>query len=270
MRSLRAGGLAGIIAAMLPIVLAACGPATGGHDVAAADTVRVLAYNIHHGEGMDSVVDLARIAKLIRDVRPDLVAVQEVDSVVERTGGVDQAAELGSLTKLNAAFGSFMPYQGGAYGMAILSRWPIARFENIRLPDGDEPRSALSGIVELPRTGARLRFVGIHLYRTEAERLGQARSLEEQLGSDSIPTLLAGDFNSEPGTAVMEHLSSAWRIVDKGEDSLTFPSYGPEREIDYVLLRPSRRFQVLSERVLDEPVASDHRPILVELAVTRR
>lgn len=68
----------------------------------------------------------------------------------------------------------------------------------------------------------------------------------------------------------MEHLSSAWGIVDKGEDSLTFPAYGPEREIDYVLLRPSHRFQVLSERVLDEPVASDHRPILVELAVTRR
>jgi endonuclease/exonuclease/phosphatase family metal-dependent hydrolase len=256
-----------LIAASLSILLAACGPDRGGRHTDAADTLRVLAYNIHHGEGMDSVLDLARIAKLIRDLRPDLVALQEVDSVVERTRGVDQAAELGSLTKLHGAFGSFMPYQGGAYGMAILSRLPIARSENFRLPDGDEPRTALSVIVELPRTGARLRFVGIHLYRTEEERLAQARSLEEQLGSDFLSTVLAGDFNSQPGTAVMEHLASTWDIVEKGEDAFTFPSTAPEREIDFVLLRPADRFEVLSERLIDEPVASDHRPVIVDLVV---
>lgn len=234
----------------------------------AADTVRVLAYNIHHGEGMDSVLDLARIADLIRGVSPDLVAVQEVDSVVERTRRVDQAAVLGELTGMNAVFGSFMPYQGGAYGMAVLSRWPIEGSENYRLPDGDEPRTALGVIVRLPRTGARLRFVGIHLYRTEEERLAQARSLEDRLAADSLPTLVAGDFNSEPGTAVMEHLAGGWRIVDKGEDAFTFPSYSPEREIDFVLLRPYDRFEILSEVVIDEPVASDHRPILVDLVVT--
>jgi endonuclease/exonuclease/phosphatase family metal-dependent hydrolase len=162
-----------------------------------------------------------------------------------------------------------MPYQGGAYGMAVLSRWPLQRSENLRLPDGEEPRSALEVVVELPRTGARLRFVGIHFYRTEEERLAQARSLEEQLAYDSIPTVLAGDFNSEPGTAVMEHLASTWHIVDKGEDSFTFSSFAPEREIDYVLLRPSERLGVLWERVLSEPIASDHRPIFVELVITR-
>jgi endonuclease/exonuclease/phosphatase family metal-dependent hydrolase len=216
---------------------------------------------------MDSVLDLERIADLMRDARPDLVAVQEVDSVVERTGWVDQAARLGELTSMHVAFGSFMPYQGGAYGMAVLSRWPVERCENLRLPDGDEPRSAVSVVVRLPRTGTRLRFVGIHLYRTEEERLAQARSLEEQLAADSLPTLLVGDFNSEPGTAVMGHLAARWRIVDKGEDALTFPSFGPEREIDYVLLRPSERFEVLSEAVLDEPVASDHRPVMVDLVI---
>jgi endonuclease/exonuclease/phosphatase family metal-dependent hydrolase len=84
------------------------------------DTLRILSYNIHHGAGMDEVLDLDRIAALIREVNPDLVALQEMDSVVTRTGGVDQMATLGESTGLQPLFGRFMAYQGGAYGMGIL------------------------------------------------------------------------------------------------------------------------------------------------------
>ncbi|MGW8282229.1 MAG: endonuclease/exonuclease/phosphatase family protein [Gemmatimonadota bacterium] len=233
----------------------------------AADTIRVLSYNIHHGEGMDSVVDLRRLADLIAAAEPDLVAVQEVDSVVDRTGDVDQAAELARMTGLEPRFGSFMPYQGGAYGMAVLSRLPVVRSQNLRLPDGDEPRTALAVTVRLPRTGRPLRFVGIHFYRTEQERLAQAISLEEQLQAEPGPTVLAGDFNSRPGSEVMGHLAEGWKLVEKGADSFTFPSYAPDHEIDFVLLRPAGSFEILAQTVLDEPVASDHRPILVELVV---
>lgn len=276
-------------AAVVLVTAGGCGRAGGGPPelhlapVLASpppvDTLRVLAYNIHHGEGMDEVVDLERIARLIRDVDPDLVAVQEVDSVVERTDGVDQAAELGRLTGMHPAFGRFMAYQGGAYGMAVLSRWPIESAENIRLPDGAEPRTALAVSVRLPASGELLRFVGIHFYRTEEERLAQAVQLEERLarstrpegraGSGGIPTILAGDFNSTPGSAVMDHLGIAWTDVPKGADRLTFPSWAPQREIDFVLVRPATRFRVLNARMLDEPVASDHRPVFVRLAVTR-
>ena len=93
---------------------------------ASADTLRVLAYNIHHGEGMDGRLDLERIAALIREVDPDLVTLQEVDSVTSRTNAIDQAAELGRLTGLKPVFGRFMSYQGGAYGMALLSKWEIS------------------------------------------------------------------------------------------------------------------------------------------------
>lgn len=231
------------------------------------DTVRILAYNIHHGGGMDSIVDLERIAALIRDVDPDLVALQEIDSVATRTGGVDQAAELGRLTGLHAMYGRFMPYQGGAYGMALLSRWPVEDVENVRLPDGAEPRTALSAIVRSPTTARRLRLVGIHFYRTAEERMAQARALDEHLAGDTIPTMLAGDFNSTPDSEVMAYLGRSWSIVDKGADRLTFPSYGPVREIDFVLLRPADRFEVVESRLLDEPVASDHRPVVVEVVM---
>ncbi|MDX1494113.1 MAG: endonuclease/exonuclease/phosphatase family protein [Longimicrobiales bacterium] len=216
---------------------------------------------------MDSIVDLERIAALIRDVDPDLVALQEIDSVTTRTGGVDQAAELGRLTGLRPMYGRFMPYQGGAYGMALLSRWPVEEVENVRLPDGEEPRTALSAVVRSPATGRRLRLVGIHFYRTTEERMAQARALDEHLAGDTIPTVLAGDFNSLPDSQVMAYLGRSWSIVDKGDDRLTFPSYGPEREIDFVLLRPEDRFQLLESRLLDEPVASDHRPVVVEVAL---
>ena len=157
-------------------------------------------------QGMDDVLDLGRIAALIEALDPDLVALQEIDSVTTRTGGVDQAAELGRLTGLAHLFGSFMPYQGGAYGMALLSRWPIDASRNLRLPDGDEPRTALGASVVSPRTGQSVRFVGIHFYRTEDERLAQATRLEAYLESDTIPTILAGDFNSTPGSGVMNLL----------------------------------------------------------------
>lgn len=260
---------ADLVALLAVFFLGACGadapPATG----VPGDTIRILAYNIHHGEGMDSVLDLERIAELIRRVDPDLVALQEVDSMVERTGRVDQAARLGSLTGLDHRFGRFMPYQGGAYGMAVLSRLPILSAGNLRLPDGAEPRSALSVTVELPATGTALTFVGIHFYRTEEERLAQAESLEHHLAEAIGPVILAGDFNSQPGSAVMEHLGRGWSVIDKGEDRATYPSFAPEREIDFVLLRPGDAFQVHFEELLDEPVLSDHRPVVVDLVVVR-
>jgi endonuclease/exonuclease/phosphatase family metal-dependent hydrolase len=226
----------------------------------------VLAYNIHHGEGMDSVLDLHRIAALIREVDPDLVAVQEVDSVTTRTGGVDQAAELGRLTEMEPRYGRFMPYQGGAYGMALLSRWPISQAVNVRLPEGAEPRSAMSVVVISPKSGRALRFVGIHFYRTADERMAQAEALDRALAGGDTATILAGDFNSTPGSAVMARLSDSWSVVGKGEDHFTFPSYGPDREIDFVLFRPADAFEVISQRLIDEPVASDHRPVVVDLA----
>ena len=237
---------------------------------ASADTLRLLAYNIHHGEGMDEELDLERIAALIREVDPDLVTLQEVDSVTSRTMGVDQVAELGRLTGLQPVFGRFMAYKGGAYGMALLSAWSVAESVNYRLPDGEEPRTALAAIVTSPKTGQSLRFVGIHFYRTDEERLAQAIALEGLLGDDTIPTILAGDFNSTPDSEVMQHLADSWHVVAKGADHFTFPSYEPAREIDFVLLRPRDVFEVAAQRLLDEPVASDHRPVVVDLIYQNR
>ncbi len=254
------------------ILILSVGCSTPDHlqerEMAGDDTLRILAYNIHHAEGMDEIVDLDRIAALIREYNPDLVAIQEVDSVTNRTGMVNQARELARMTEMEARFGRFMEYQGGAYGMAVLSKLPITETRNYILPEGPEPRTALSIVVQLQGSGEMLRFIGIHFYRTKEERLSQANRLEEYLAHEpNLPTILAGDFNSTPGSEVMEHLGLSWDIVEKGTDHLTFPSYGPEREIDFFLLKPAGQFEILSQQLIDEPVMSDHRPLFIELIV---
>lgn len=231
------------------------------------DTLRILAYNIHHAEGMDEVIDLERIAWLIDAVRPDIVALQEVDSVVTRTGGVDQAAELARMTDMQPYFGRFMAYQGGAYGMALLSRLPVSSWTNVRLPDGDEPRTVVAAEVELA-SGQTVRVIGVHYYRTETERLAQAVAMEAWLATqEPMPTILAGDFNSYRGDSVLTHLEQGWHVVDKGDDFQTFPSWAPDREIDYFMWQPRDAFEVAGQELLDEPVMSDHRPLVIDLVV---
>src|SRR5258706_40384 len=93
--------------------------------LAASATLRVMTYNIHVGVGMDKKLDLARIAAVINAQHPDLVGLQEVDHGVTRTQRIDEIAELAKLTRMDYAFAFNLRYQGGQYGVAILSRLPI-------------------------------------------------------------------------------------------------------------------------------------------------
>src|SRR2546430_16121835 len=93
--------------------------------LANAHTIRVMTYNIHVGVGMDKKLDLARIAGVINAQHPDLVGLQEVDRGVERTQRIDEIAEIARMTKMDYAFAFNLRYQGGQYGVAILSRYPI-------------------------------------------------------------------------------------------------------------------------------------------------
>ena len=236
-------------------------------EAAERPTVRVLSYNIKHGEGMDQEVILERAAAVIRAARPDIVTLQEIDWNASRTGRVDQAARLGDLTGMEHAFGPFMDYQGGEYGMAILSRWPIVSVVNHELPPGTEPRSTLAARIRLPGGVGEVIVAGIHFYRTEEERFRQAREVVDIFEHEPTPIILAGDFNSRRGDRVMDVIDHHWTMPEKARPGLTFPSDRPEREIDFIGYRPEDRFEVLEYRVLDERVASDHRPVLMVLRV---
>jgi endonuclease/exonuclease/phosphatase family metal-dependent hydrolase len=257
-----------VLVACSLLALAAISPLSPARaDDVAPLRVRVLSYNIHHGKGTEGRLDLERIARVIRSVEPDLVALQEVDHNTERTGKVDQPAELARLTGMQVVFGSNLALQGGGYGNAVLSRWPIKRHENHLLPNtGGEQRGVLLAHIELPG-GARLIFLATHLdhRRPDVERVASVETINRLIANrDPAPALLAGDLNDVAGSRPLDVLLGSWHMAND-QPLLTSPATAPRRQIDYILFRPTARWQIVEARVLDEPVASDHRPLLAVL-----
>ncbi len=234
--------------------------------------LRIATYNIRHGVGMDDALRLERTAGTLRSLDADIIALQEVDSVVRRSGDVDQARVLGDLLGMRAAFGAFMPYQGGAYGMAILSRWPIVRSTALRLPEGNEPRVAL--VVEIERPdGSHLTVVNVHLDWVESDRYryAQAEVVRATLDTLSTPWVLLGDFNDEPGSRTLRLLGRAGDEAMKPDSArFTFPAApAPVKEIDFIVAGPRGGWILGEATVVAERLASDHRPVVATLTPPR-
>ena len=235
--------------------------------------VRVLSYNIYHGETVNAEkqFDLDLLAKVIMDSKPDLVALQEVDFKTNRVLKMDLVTELGLRTKMQAIFGKAMTYDGGEYGEGILSKYSFSSSNNHPLParEGKEPRAALEVNVVIG-SGDTIRFVGTHLDHTkdETDRMNQARRLNEIFTQDSIPTILAGDLNAVPDSKTMSILFSEWRASSEANVP-TAPAKNPKSKIDYVLFRPAHLWRVIETKVIDEEKASDHRPVLSVLELVK-
>lgn len=225
--------------------------------------LRVMSWNIRHGVGMDDQLSLERIAAVIRKENPDVILVQEVDKGCKRSDGVDQATELGKLLEFHSAFGKAMDFDGGQYGQAILSRFPIQDAKVHELPGSGEPRIAFSGILETPI--GTLTVATIHLdHRDPDQRVAQAQVAAEALAQGKQPVILGGDFNDLPDSKTLAVFNQApWTVVSK--TGKTHPSDHPEIEIDHILLRGLLSME--PSVVIDERIASDHRPVI---AVVKR
>ena len=236
--------------------------------------LRVMTYNIHHAEGLDGRVDLQRIANVIRQSNADIIALQEVDKNTERTGGIDMPAELAGLTGMNVAFGANLDnYQGGQYGTAILSRFPIESHENHHLKQvrKGEQRGVLMAVLKV--TQGQLLFTCTHLdhNKDQAERLySEAQFADIFAGHDGLPTVFCGDFNDTPDSELYKQLSKkwtdTWNIAGKS-NGYTMSSANPTRRIDYIWLSGKKNFRV---RWMDVPKtkASDHLPVVAEIRFT--
>ncbi|MEM9378921.1 MAG: endonuclease/exonuclease/phosphatase family protein [Planctomycetota bacterium] len=241
--------------------------------------MRVVTYNIRHGFGMDGALDLERIARSLQPLGADVVLLQVVDERCERSGGVDQAAWLGERLGMTARFAPFMDFDGGRYGLATLSRLPVAASEVVTLPPGErEPRAALLVAVEL--SGRSVTVANAHLdwLDDDARRLAQAGELARSLRAAlrAGPVVLGGDLNDVPDSPTLRLLaagegSGGAGLVRVGPDGGTFSSEEPGRTIDHFLVGPpGDAWTVEGVRVVDERVASDHRPVVVDLGLGSR
>lgn len=272
MRSLRLPGLAALL---LPL-LAGTGCAARAPR---PDPLRVLVYNIHAGKDAAGEHNLERVAGVVLRSEADLVLLQEVDVRTERSGGEDQLAILRRLTGYHGAFGRTLDYQGGEYGIAVLSRWPVEEHALRPLPvdppqpragGSREPRGALAARVAAP--GGPVHLLNTHLDASADDRyrlqeVARVAGLADSLRALPGAVLVGGDLNAEPGSAVLERLlaagwTDAWAGCGAGA-GYTYPADEPRKRIDYLLLSPSLACR--SAAVLDDR-ASDHRAVLFVLS----
>jgi endonuclease/exonuclease/phosphatase family metal-dependent hydrolase len=234
-------------------------------------TLRVMTYNIHVGVGMDKKLDLQRIAEVINVVHPDLVGLQEVDRGVKRTEGKDEIAELAKLTAMNYAFAHNLDYQGGQYGVAILSRYPIKQIDHRKYENRREAERRGLIRVEIEFAGRTINFVTTHLdYQFEDGRLFETEQLLKFLEGVKGPLIVVGDFNDEPGgdayKLMLTGFEDAWIIAKIKERGLSCPADNPAKRIDYIFTRSSDRLGVKRPRIVTT-LASDHLPVVADIQI---
>ena len=232
-------------------------------------TLRVLSYNIHHANppSVPGKIDLDAIAKAIANQKPDLVALQEVDVNTERSGKINEASMLAiKLGMKGLFFAKAIDHDGGEYGVAILSRYPITENQIHRLPTQEgtkgEPRVLATVQVNLPG-GKKIRFASTHLdaQQSDTNRLLQVAEINRIAQQEQLPFIIAGDLNATPESAVIKQFDQQFIRTCK-DCAFTIPVVNPIKAIDFIAYSKASVMEVVSHQVIPERYASDHLPIV--------
>ena len=223
--------------------------------------MRILTYNVRAGHDLANAPALERQAAAIRALAPDVVALQEVDRATERSGGVDQAAALGAATGLHASFARAIDFAGGEYGVALLSRRAPAAVRAVPLPSPHDEDRAL-----LVADFGSFVFAVTHLSLHDGDRLASVDRILAEILPSPRPVFIAGDWNALPESDTLRRIGRGFVLLSDPR-AMTFPAGAPDRCIDYVAVDRDHfgAFRGAAARVVDEPSASDHRPVLVEV-----
>jgi endonuclease/exonuclease/phosphatase family metal-dependent hydrolase len=241
---------------------------------------RILTYNVHSCRGVDGKLDVSRIATVIAQSRPDIVALQEVDVGRRRSDGVDQAHAIADRLSMSFHFNASVHVEEERYGDAILTALPMTVVKSGPLPTPPslkrlEPRGALW--VEVTVEGGRkVQIINTHLGLVPLEQRAQADHL---LGGEWLdhpkcadPLILLGDFNATPRYAAYKKLSAKLRDARRAAGvrggALTFPSRFPMIRIDHMFISPS--IEVANMHAPDGALmklASDHLPLVADFRV---
>lgn len=241
-----------LIFLLLSALLLCCAPAQ-----ADGNTLNVMTYNVRHGRGLDNKIDYGRIADVIRKAGVDVVAVQEVDSFTNRTGGRYTLGELAAEALMRPVFAPAILLGEGKYGVGVLSKEKPLGSRSVALPGREEDRVLL--IVEFPR----YELASTHLSLTPEDALASVPLIAAEARKSNKPFIVAGDWNSHPDSPVLKAFREAGFRIATSEKVPTFPADKPGEVIDYIAIyEPSADALVpVRSSVVKEPVASDHRPV---------
>lgn len=233
-------------------------------------SLKVMSYNIHHANppSKEGFIDIQAISRVIIEQKPDLVALQELDVHTNRSGKtLDEAKELAVLTGMNFYFAKAIDHDGGDYGVAILSRYPLENPRTHHLPGdlavGGEPRVMATALIDLPG-GEKIMFASTHLdaQRTDINRVSQMNAIINILKSEKQPVIIGGDLNAVDTSRVIKVLDESFVRTCIRSCPFTIPVDTPSKTIDFIAFRPADRFRVVDHKAVPEKYASDHLPVV--------
>lgn len=236
--------------------------------------LKIMSYNVHHANppSKPGLIDIDAIVNVIKRESPDLVALQEIDVNVARSGKINQAREIAEKAGYHSFhFSKAIDYEGGDYGVTILSKYPLIEMETHRLPTEastkGEPRVLSLATVNLPN-GKKIKFGSTHLdaQRNGTNRLLQAKEINRIASTIALPMIIAGDFNALENSEPMQIIQSQFTLTCSG-CAPTIPEVNPNRTIDFIAFKPLNSFEIISHKVVQEPYASDHLPVIAVLKI---
>ena len=224
------------------------------------NSLRVMSYNVRNCRGMDEVVDYQRVADIMNRVDPDVIAVQELDSASVRSNGVFALKELADRTRMYYTYGPSIDYQGGKYGIGILSKEKPLSYWMLPLPGREERRLLL--VAEFKEYV----MCCSHFSLTKEDQVLSVPIILDALKDIRKPLFLAGDMNSIQGSPTQNALQEKFMPLNNYKDN-TIPGQSPNRCIDFIYgFDNGNQYSVLRRQVLyDEPIASDHLPLFVDV-----
>ena len=236
--------------------------ATSAHS---QDYLKLMSYNIRNAKGMDNVCNIQRIANVINNEAPDVVAVQELDSMTTRSNQTYVLAEVAERTQMHASYAPAISFQGGKYGIGILSKEQPIAIRTFPLPGREEKRMLM--VAEFKD----YYFACTHLSLTQEDRLASLEIIKNSISTSNKPFFLAGDLNDKPESTFIQELQKDFQILTN-INKPTYPAPDPTETIDYIAAWKGNTstFANLSTQVVEEPLASDHRPITATLRMAKK
>lgn len=251
--------------------------------------LKVATYNIGKNEAADNVADFKTLNKAIKNINADIISVVEIDNKTARSQHIDQLKAIADANHLHYAFGKALDFDGGEYGLGVLSKYPIAHAQVVNLPSGKaEQRVVLLAQIAVPGFDTPIVMMTTHLdwQKDPAVRLMQARYLLDLSIGDassefsdiaSAIKILAGDFNSTKEEQPVKEIGYFFNAVERpGSDYRTWPAVNPAIDLDHIFTFKGQKWNVKKlaiprdDATFKWSAASDHLPVIAELELTEQ